>query len=284
MSPLLKASNIVVIAVLIQTMVMVFANQIIYMSDTMEHVKSFLPFINILVILITMIVLVFVKEIGKAAKREIEIEAMKDNLKQTESLMKTLQKERHEYNRHLQTIQAMIHLGEIENVIQYLDGLSEQNMNVHEIVYLGNPVVTVLLNAKSRVAESKNIKFDFAIKCDITEIPISSWDLSSILGNLLDNAFEAVLENEKNNRIVGLEIKYEQGEYVIYIFNNGPSISTKMSPKIFEPGFTTKDSQGRGYGLFLVKNIIEQYGGRIECLSTQRTLFKIHLPERGNKN
>lgn len=281
MSPLLKASNIVIIAVLIQTMLMVFVNQLVYMSDTIEHVKGFLPFVNILVILITIIVLAFIKEIGKAARREVEVQAMKDNLKQTESLMKVLQSERHEYNRHLQTIQAMIHLGKIDSAIEYMDGLSEQNISSDEVIYLGNPVITVLLNTKSQVAKSKNIKFDFAIKCDVNEIRISPWDLSSILGNLLDNAFEAVLANGENNRAVGLEIKHEQNKYVIYVFNNGPTISLKIFKKIFNAGFTTKGSQGRGYGLFLVKSLVEQYGGSIELLSTQRTLFKVYLAGKG---
>src|SRR5699024_10612822 len=197
-------------------------------------------------------------------KKDIEVQAMQDNLKQMESLMQAFQSERHEYNRHLQTIQAMIHLEEIKSAIEYMDGLSEKNTYSSDIVYLSNPIITVLLNTKSKVAQSKDIKFDFAMKCDINDMAISSWDLSSVLGNLLDNAFEVVLNNEKGERRVGLEIKYEQDEYVIYVYNNGPAIPPRSIQKIFEPGFTTRSSQGRGYGLFLVKNIISQYGGRIE--------------------
>lgn len=278
MRPLLKASNSVVIAILMQTMLMVLINQMIYMSDSIEHVRNFLPVINILAIILAAIVLKSINEVGKTIKKDIEVQAMQDNLKQMEGLMQAFQSEKHEYNRHLQTIQAMIHLEEIESVIEYMDGLSEKNTYSGDIVYLSNPIITVLLNTKSKVAQSKGIKFDFAIKCDINDMSISPWDLSSVLGNLLDNAFEAVLTNEKGQRQVGLEIRYEQDEYVIYVYNNGPGISARNIQKIFNPGFTTKGSQGRGYGLFLIKNIINQYGGRIEVSSQQRTVFKVYFP------
>ena len=58
-------------------------------------------------------------------KKEAE-NGVKDNLSQTESLLKTLQSQRHEYNRHLQTLQAMIHLGATQDAIEYLDGISLQ--------------------------------------------------------------------------------------------------------------------------------------------------------------
>ena len=80
------------------------------------------------------------------------------------------------------------------------------------------------------------------------------------MGNLLDNAFEAVLLNDWKHRSVGLEIKEEQGIYIIYVCNNGPTIPKEEEERVFKAGYTTKGSQGRGYGLFLVRNIIESYG------------------------
>jgi sensor histidine kinase regulating citrate/malate metabolism len=272
---MLKASAALIIAMLFEAVIMVFINLMVYASDTIHDIKVILPYINVLVIIITIIVLISIQEIGKTVKKNIEVQAMKDNLKQTESLLNTLHTQRHEYNRHLQSLQAMIHLDKIDDAIKYIDGLSENNMYSDEIIYFVNPIITAILNSKSKVAETKNIMFDFAIKCDISEIPISPWDLSSVLGNLLDNAFEAVMLNEEKNRSVGLEVKKVEGEYVIYVFNNGPIIPSRDVKKIFDAGYTTKGSQGRGYGLFLVKNIIKQYGGKLQLITNNRTLFKV---------
>ena len=50
------------------------------------------------------------------------------------------------------------------------------------MIYIGDPALTTLLNSKKKIAESYNIDFDFAIKCNINNINILSWDLCSIIG------------------------------------------------------------------------------------------------------
>src|SRR5690554_2365656 len=125
---MLKASAALIIAMLFEAVIMVFINLMVYASDTIHDIKVILPYINVLVIIITIIVLISIQEIGKTVKKNIEVQAMKDNLKQTESLLNTLHTQRHEYNRHLQSLQAMIHLDKIDDAIKYIDGLSENNM------------------------------------------------------------------------------------------------------------------------------------------------------------
>ncbi len=271
-------SKWIILSMLGETMLLVLVSLYTYSTNSLEEIKGLLPLVNFLSIAILLIVLFSIKKLEEMVKKEAEMMAVKDNLSQTESLLKTLQSQRHEYNRHLQTLQAMIHLGATQDAIEYLDGISLQNFPSEDMVYVGDPILTALLNSKGKVAESKNIKFDFAIKCDLGGLPFSSWELSSVLGNLLDNAFEAVLLNDWKHRSVGLEIKEEQGIYIIYVCNNGPTIPKEEEERVFKAGYTTKGSQGRGYGLFLVRNIIESYGGRIQMISNRRTLFKCYIP------
>ncbi len=49
--------------------------------------------------------------------------------------------------------------------------------------------------------------------------------------------------------------------YVVYIYNNGATIPQKVD--IFEAGFSTKESESRGYGLYIVKKLLEKYNGQI---------------------
>src|SRR5690554_617664 len=229
-----------------QTILLVFLNLYAYSSNSLAQIKKLFPLLNFFSIIILAIVLFSITKLEVMVRKEAEMMAMKDNLSQIESLLKTLQSQRHEYNRHLQTLQAMIHLEATDEAIQYLDGISQQNFPSDDIVYVGHPILTTLLNSKGRVAEGKNIKFDFAIKCDLKALPLSSWELSSVLGNLLDNAFEAVLLNDRKHRSVGLEIKGEGANLVIYVFNNGPTIRPRDVERVFHAGYTTKGSQGRG--------------------------------------
>ncbi|MBO8158953.1 ATP-binding protein [Thermosyntropha sp.] len=76
-----------------------------------------------------------------------------------------------------------------------------------------------------------------------------------------------------------IEFLYEDGYYWVYIENNGAVIADKA--KIFEPGFSTKDPCSRGYGLYLVKILIDKYGGDIEVLSNRQTTVILKLPCEG---
>lgn len=89
----------------------------------------------------------------------------------------------------------------------------------------------------------------------MADIRIPVWDLCSMLGNLLDNAIEAAVADPEPR--VGVEFKHENGFYVIYIINNGSPISDPS--KVLEAGSTTKGSDSRGYGLYIVNKLVNKY-------------------------
>jgi len=100
------------------------------------------------------------------------------------------------------------------------------------------------------------------------------------VGNLLDNALEAALQAQIHRR-VAVEIKYENKNYVIYVYNTGPKISKEARRRLFKEGYTTKGSEVRGYGLYLVKKLADKYEGKIDVVSGERTAFIVYLPDRG---
>lgn len=283
---LLKDKNIfTIITILIQSLLIVLINQIIFVSENLDTLKKLLPLVNIVILILTALVIFSIKEIGDSVKRKVEMNLLKSHLKQVEELVTTLQIQKHEYARHIQTIQAMLYLEEINSAKNYINGISKSYRYSEDIVYVGSPALTAILNSKRKIAENHNIDFDFAIKSDITEIIIPSWDLGSIIGNLLDNAFEVVMQN-KYDRTVGLEIKQEDNNYKIYIYNNGSKLSAEEQSLIFREGYTTKNSKARGYGLFIVKNLVDQYQGKIEISSGKKTTFIVNFPmqKEGVKN
>lgn len=267
----------VVLTVLLQTFLLVVINHYIYILDNPEALKILLPFINLIMISLVIFLLVLIKRLETSAKKKLEINLLRDHLKQIENLLSSMQSQKHDHTKHIQTLQAMIHLGEIEAAENYIEGIAEAYWYMQDIINVGHPALTALLNSKRKFAEIRKIEFDFCVKCDISQIHITSWDLCSIIGNLVDNAFEAVTENKDHKR-VGMELKLEDNNYVIYVYNNGPRLSTKERRRIFEPGFTTKDSIGRGYGLYLVQKLVENYHGSIQIFSDDKTTFIVTIP------
>lgn len=274
-----KDDNLLVITtVLIETLFIVLMNQQIYIAQDVNNLKIFLPIANVFVLIMGGLALFSIKGVEKSVKKKVEINLLKEHLQQIEGLLNSLQSQKHEHARHIQVIQAMLYLDEIEKSKEYIDGIAEDYRHTEELIHVGHPALTALLNSKCKVAESKGIDFAFSVKCNTLNIKMNPWDLCSILGNLLDNAMEAAVQNIGDRR-VALEIKYENEKYVMYIYNNGPAITSRQRKKLFEPGYTTKNSEARGYGLFLVNKLVNRYGGNIEVISGERTSFIVYLPE-----
>lgn len=272
---LLKDKSILVLfTILMQGILILVINQTSYLFHELYGLGKQYIFINYAISIQTIFVLLSIKGFGADIENKVEMNFLKTHLKQIEGLYNVLRTQNHEHKRHIQTIQSMIYLDEIQSAKEYIDGLSQNYSRTDDIIYVGNMALTALINEKRKVAEINNIDFKFSINCILNKLKISSWDLCSILGNLLDNAFEIVMK-KKNDRQVVLAINYVYDKYVLEVSNNGEKISEVEIDKIFEPGYTTKDSVGRGYGLFLTKNLIEKYGGTIEVYCQENTVFQI---------
>lgn len=103
--------------------------------------------------------------------------------------------------------------------------------------------------------------------------------IAQILLNLLQNAFDAVVE-QKGERWVLLEVTAGEDSIVISVMDSGPGIPPELRPRIMEPFFTTKPiGKGTGLGLSLSKTIAEEHGGKLEFGEKNgRTCFSLSLP------
>ena len=273
-------SMIIVSTILIQVLFIAIINiQISIMSD-FKNLREFLPLANLSILLLSGLAIVSIKRIEQQAIIQAETKLLKEHLWQVEELMSSLKTQTHEHIRHIQTIQSMLYLNEVDEAKKYLEGIAESNWPEHELVLTPSPALTALLNSRSKVAETKKIDFQFAVKCAIEEIALPSWDFSSILGNLLDNALEAVIRQESHRR-VALEIKDENNQIVIYVSNTGAKLSENEQARLFEPGFSTKGSEARGFGLYIVKKLVESYAGNITVITEPKTTFIVSLPKKG---
>ncbi|MDY0320238.1 MAG: GAF domain-containing sensor histidine kinase [Arcobacteraceae bacterium] len=126
------------------------------------------------------------------------------------------------------------------------------------------------------------------IKDDISLKGFLSEAIQALI-NILNNAKDAVVSNEPNQKVVMINVYLENDNIVISIQDSGGGIPDKIKEKIFEPYFTTKhQSQGTGIGLYMSNEIISKHlNGKItvenmkfnyndsECFGAN---FKIYLP------
>ncbi|MEQ1875247.1 MAG: ATP-binding protein [Bdellovibrionia bacterium] len=109
-------------------------------------------------------------------------------------------------------------------------------------------------------------------------IPCRDVQISQVLLNLLNNAFDAV--RGKPEALVKIDVREKRDEIEIAVVDNGPGIPRELQTKIMQPFFTTKEvGKGTGLGLCVAKGIVESHGGRLflDTLNS-KTRFVISLP------
>lgn len=105
-------------------------------------------------------------------------------------------------------------------------------------------------------------KIDFALAKDVPLISADKIQLQQVLLNLIQNAMDALQENEPKKRRIQIQSKaLDINTIEITVKDTGPGFAKDMTHKVFEPFFTTK-AHGRGMGLAICRSIIEAHGGQ----------------------
>ncbi|MCM8821176.1 MAG: HAMP domain-containing histidine kinase, partial [Candidatus Omnitrophica bacterium] len=144
--------------------------------------------------------------------------------------------------------------------------LKTERVNLKEII---DEVIEVFQFelAKKQIVIDINILQEISLKADKVQI-------SEILFNLISNSIENMT---KGNIKISAEIK--EAFIKISVQDTGKGIPQEVLPHITEPFYSTKTG-GFGLGLFIVSNIVENYGGRLEITSEEQkgTTVNIYLP------
>ena len=175
----------------------------------------------------------------------------------------------HDMHNHIGAVRSLLTAEKYDKAIEYLDNLQKPVNSIASNVWTGDETVDYLINSRIASAEKENIRFETNI-----EFPkgtnIGGADLCAVLGNLLDNAFEAVRkDNASENRSIKLTIRRINCMLVIKVVNtfNG---EIKVSDGRLK---TTKTDGGlHGWGVESARIAAEKYNGTI-VTSAENGLF-----------
>ncbi|WRU97678.1 ATP-binding protein [Priestia filamentosa] len=108
------------------------------------------------------------------------------------------------------------------------------------------------------------------------KLPEVTHELITIIGNLIDNAIDAVAKGERKEVTVNLH--YKKNRLTIEVNDTGAGISEEVQKNLFVKGFSTK-GDNRGIGLYLVERSVRELGGYIDVESTpsEGTTFVVEL-------
>jgi len=145
--------------------------------------------------------------------------------------------------------------------------------------------VAGLLFGKCHRARELGLTLNLAPGCVLRQLPqdMDSTEFAAIVGNLLDNAFEACLNNPEGGKTVELYLSDEGEDVIIDVADQGCGVPDALRETIFQQGVSTKtDEPGEhGIGLYLIASFVERCGGviTVEDNSPCGALFSVFIPK-----
>lgn len=214
-----------------------------------------------------------------------DVQEMNRELESTRSLTDALRAQTHEHANRLHTVLSLLEIGRADEARGLLtDGLQAVGSPIGDQPHAdAEPAVTALLLAKSAQARERGVRMDHRLEID-EPTGLAAQDLVTLLGNLLDNAIDAVTDPTlpAQDRWVEAEVRLEDGWLTLQVADGGPGPSAEDREHIFDLGWSTKPAgpAGRGVGLALVRQTARHLGGDVELVQDSGTVFTVEVPAR----
>ena len=222
-----------------------------------------------------------IREALNADKIVDQAQMLEEAYGQLEDLNATLRRQRHDFMNHLQVIFSLLDLNDADEAMKYVESVYGDIKKTGSVLKTAIPAVNALIAAKRQDCEERGIALETRIASGWRDMPVPGWEMCRVLGNLIDNARDALAADAENpSKRILLAIDETPGAFNFRVSNNGPAIPPQLQRSIFQMGFTTK-SDGHGSGLSIVEEIMARYGGEIRVASDEsETAFSGSIPKR----
>ena len=221
-----------------------------------------------------------------------EIATLNAQLTQIKQYVESLRTLRHEHLNWMSTINGLLQMKEYDKVLAMVQGESQAQQQLIDSRRgaFADRQVAGLLFGKVQRARELGLTMTIVPGSQLHQLPegLDSTEFAAIVGNLLDNAFEASLRTQQGNKVVELYLSDEGDDVIIEVADQGCGVPEALREKIFEQGVSTRtDEPGEhGIGLYLIASYVRRCDGVItlEDNSPCGTLFSLFLPKVKKNN
>ena len=214
-----------------------------------------------------------------------EVNILSAQLTQIKQYVDNLRALRHEHLNWMATLSGLIYMERYREAQEFITIHSIDNQKSLDFItqHFKIPAVCGLLIGKLSKSHELGLQLNFDPACQLSALPktITEIEFMSILGNLLDNAFNASLKNPLGNKNVLLYLSDVTDEIVLEVSDQGCGIDEKIRDSIFRPGVTSQNPKEHGIGLHLVATYTQKANGYITFDNNQPygTIFSVFIPK-----
>ncbi|MFC5452221.1 sensor histidine kinase [Paenibacillus aestuarii] len=217
-----------------------------------------------------------------------EVTTLAEELTGVKAFVDALRVQNHEYMNKLHTIGGLIQLGSREKALDYLFQTMEAQSELSGFIAskIANESAAGLLLGKISRGRELGIEVQLDRASRLMRFPagMDQHDIVVILGNLIENAFDALKDRDGFKKVF-ISIEQDEDVMSILVEDNGGGMNEEAKRRMFEQGYSTKAGANRGIGLYLIHNIVNKCAGTLEVESEpgEGTSFMLSFPMRGRK-
>lgn len=228
-----------------------------------NEIKNHILLLTCIFLVINIILYTLIHQIQTLQKSKYELQLLKERIKYQEerhndatAIWNNVRKVQHDMKQHLTVISCHLEDGEIDECKLYVNELIPSIERVGKLIKSDNQVLDYLINSKLCGIKDAQIIVSGSIGnlSDIRDV-----DLACLLGNILDNAVEAItpLTNKK------IELLFmKQNSNRIIICKN--TIANSVLKNNNELKSTKIDGDTHGYGHIIINKIVQDYNGMVD--------------------
>ncbi|KWU01763.1 histidine kinase [Vibrio toranzoniae] len=222
-----------------------------------------------------------------------EINDLTDQLSQTKEYADLLRSQTHEHQNKLNTISGLIQMGELESVQQLIGQETDHYQSLIEFLRetVKDPLIAGMLLGKTERAREIGLELKVEEGSRLETLPsrLNADDVVTIIGNLIDNAFDATMMAIKQEgqivparRVIEVSISDFGNEIIVEVEDKGCGLPKHLATdELTEKGVSSKAKQNRGVGLYLIKQLADRYQGQLEMIDNHDfgTRMTVYLPK-----
>ncbi|WP_010287515.1 ATP-binding protein [Kurthia massiliensis] len=201
-----------------------------------------------------------------------EVKKLAEELTGVKEFVQALRIQNHEHKNKIHTVAGLIQLGNYDEALHYIQGVKQAQDDIHHFLHtrIQNKNLAGLLLSKVNHGKELGItvEIDDQSKLDYLPPSLDFHDFVVVLGNLIENSFDALQLCDHEEKHLLISIDQDEQLLTILVEDNGIGMTEAQLARIFDNGFTTKKSKNHGIGLYLIHDIIQKANGTIDVMST----------------
>ncbi|MGO4615013.1 ATP-binding protein [Nocardia sp. 2YAB30] len=203
-----------------------------------------------------------------------DVESLTRQLDAVQSMSTVLRAQRHEFSNKMHLISGLLHSGRVEEASRSIDeliGAGPLGAATPGIDAIHDAYLQAFLAAKAAHARESGVELVLGPNTWVEGSLADPVDVTTVLGNLLDNAIEAVRASGRPVPQVEVELVQEDSTLHITVADSGDGVLPELVDSLFTEGTSTREDHGvpggRGVGLALIRQIARAHGGDVRLSS-----------------